>query len=709
MNTKPCTTSLSTAFKVGTRSSKLALIQTQNALDLLQADFPNSDFQRIDQKSPGDRDLKTDLRQSPADFFTRDLDEAVLNGELDAAIHSAKDMPYPVTDGLDWFWLPWKEDPRDAIILRPGETLDDLPKNFIAGVSSDRREEYLREFFPDSISKPIRGDIGQRLAQLDAGDFDMIIMAGCALKRLNQAERISQWIPLSEMPVPEAQGTLSVTFRKNDPRWQKIRTLYTKAVTFAGAGIGTADNSTLATIKAIKNCDICLYDALMDDRLLANLSPQAQPIFVGKRSGKHYMRQVKISELVDDYTRKGYKVVRLKGGDASVFGRLAEEVETLDELSLPYRVIPGVTASSVSSAETGILSTRRGINRGFTVMTPREACGKIVDIQEQIEKYQPIYLYMSIATLRPAAAQLVEGGRSSDSPAAVVFGAGSNDQIVVRGTLADIADKVDQIETSLPGLVIIGEIAAYKFQESGPLGGRKVLLTCSAQIQEKASIFTQDFGGRPIQFPLIELKANSAGAKEVTNVKNYDWIVITSPSSVRCFMEQVEQQSVDLRSIPKIMTCGKGSADELKKYGIHADASPEFDFSAKALIETAGKVLKPNEKVLRLRAQKAGEKLAESLKELAVEVTDCVLYDNSPINYDVLPKFDDVFFASASAVESFVAQWGVEALKDKTIVVIGLPTRDALEKIGIDNAIVSKIATVEGSINTLAKFHLNKE
>ena len=85
-------------------------------------------------------DIETDLSESPQDFFTRDLDEAVLAGRLDLAVHSAKDLPEPIVEGLDWFWLPWRADPRDVVVVRKGCEISDLPVDPVIGVSSDRRE-----------------------------------------------------------------------------------------------------------------------------------------------------------------------------------------------------------------------------------------------------------------------------------------------------------------------------------------------------------------------------------------------------------------------------------------------------------------------------------------------------------------------------------------------------------------------------------------
>ncbi|MDR2849079.1 MAG: hydroxymethylbilane synthase, partial [Verrucomicrobiota bacterium] len=185
----------SARLKVGTRGSRLAVVQTQDALDKIATLFPELGFDVVTVETPGDRDLTTDLRASPGDFFTRDLDDALREGRIDWAVHSAKDLPDPPPADLDWFWLPWHEDPRDAWVLPPGKTWAELPARPIVGVSSERREAYCKKRLPDAVMKPIRGAIPARLEQLDAGAYDALLVAGAALNRLGLSHRVAEWIP----------------------------------------------------------------------------------------------------------------------------------------------------------------------------------------------------------------------------------------------------------------------------------------------------------------------------------------------------------------------------------------------------------------------------------------------------------------------------------------------------------------------------------
>ena len=802
---------------MGTRSSNLAVLQSRKALNRFEELFPEIKWKLINSSSPGDRDRKTDLRETPVNFFTKDLDDLVRDGQLDCAIHSAKDLPYPLPEDIDWLWLPWREDPRDVIILpkgkmqlipplkgvpdRAGDVINELsnknhptlkhtpprgstrdvppithpvalrhpsqegirgelstgsqlsnrtfrspaatcsppfikrsPENFGGvrgisirdcgdfggckiGVSSDRREKYCEQHFPKAELLTIRGNIEERISQLDAGKYDMIIMAAAALLRLNLQNRISKWISLKDLPTPEGQGTLALTFRKNDERFLTLRGLFVKSVTFAGAGVGTADLYTTASLKAIQNCDICLHDHLQDRKLLDELPQTAKCICVGKRSGLHSVSQKEITNLIVNYARKGYKVVRLKAGDPCIFGRLAEETEELERLRLPYTVIPGISSISAATAGTGMMLTRRNISRGFVAMTPRKAGGGIAPVNNKARAELPIVFFMSINTAHEVVEELIKDGLAEKTPAAVVFGAYSDNEIVLRGTLENICEKIQETKNPKnPGLLIIGEPVKYCFDKTlGAFAGRKILLTCSSALQDRAAGIVRDFGGIPIQRPLIKLTLNGgdipplkvsdpacAGGDLGGCKLDYDWIVMTSPSSIRCFFKMLKKAKVDLRNLPKIMVCGAGTKKELERSSIFADAAPNFDFGATGILKTAKEIFVPGQKILRLRSDKAGNALADKFRELGLIVDDQILYHNEMITYDNHPEFDAVLFASASAVEAFDNLWGFDILKNKTILTIGKPTKKLLEEKGITEIVIGREATVKASLYTLA-------
>lgn len=698
-------------IRTGTRSSKLALIQANSTLKKIAELLPELTFEIKEYSSPGDRDRHTDLRVSSSDFFTKDLDDAVLKGNIDCAIHSAKDLPDPIPEGMDWFWLPWHEEQRDALILPEGKSVDDLPEKPVAGISSDRREKWCLSRFPSAKIKSIRGNIEERLEQLDAGEYDLVIMASAAISRLGHQDRIAEMIPADELPVPPGQGFLAITFRSDNQLMKNIRSLFVKSVTFAGSGIGTEENTTLGTIRALKHCDVCLYDSLMPPELLNYLPKTAERIDAGKRCGEHHMDQNGINLKLQELARQGKRVVRLKGGDPTIFGRLAEETEALDTIQLPYRVLPGVSSLNTASASTGILLTRRGISRGFCVMTPRQKDEGLAAVNSEARCRLPIVFFMAAQVTGDIVEQLISEGLSPATPSALVYSAGTNEEETVRCRLSDLPAKAAAMEGSKqrPAILVIGDVSTFSFSSHGALRGRSILLTCSESLQEKASLITTDFGGKPVNLPLIRLSPSDQARERLADIANYDFLTLTSPSSVRCFADLIKQMKIDFRRIPFVMACGTGTANELLNCGIHPEIMPESEFSASGLMKAAKPFLKEKIRILRLRSDKAGPELAEELRAEGADVDDCVLYHNKPVHWDRLPEFDAVFFASASAVECFLDQWGPSALDGKTILAIGKPTAEALNKKCRGADVIGRKATVESAISTLAEHFIRSE
>ena len=688
-------------FTVGARGSALSRAQTAGALDFLRARFPGTDYRVVTVETPGDRDLVTPIEKSAPDFFTRDLDEAVREGRVDFAVHSAKDLPPKIADDLDWFWLPERADPRDCWVTPPGRRLSQLEpppgrrlsqlggRGLRVGVSSERRAAYAKKVYPKAKLLPIRGSIDSRIQQLRDGRYDAVLMALAGITRLYGGtppgvELIP--IPIEELTPPEAQGYLAVVFRAGDARLMAMRAQFVKAVRFVSAGVGDAGLCTVQGMRDLECADVVLHDALFDLSLLEQkTADRGQRIDVGKRCGAHTMKQVEITQLICDETRKGRRVVRLKGGDAGLFGRLAEETDALTALQIPFVVRPGVSALVAATTGTGLLLTRRGESRGFTAYTPRSTGTET-----------PQVAFMATRMASDEARRLVREGWPRTTPCAFVFDAAGSREEVRTATLGTVRKILPAKEEDRPGLFIVGRAAAHGgWPRLGPLGGRRVLVTCSDAVQARAMTAVEDLGGRPVRWPLIELCATRTFGEEVSD---YDAIVLTSPSAVRIFFANC---TCDMRRLGAFYTCGAGTDAELRRHGIASDVVPASDFSAAGLIAEIKKLDLHGKRVLRLRSAKAGAGVARALRRAGAKVDDVVLYENRACAPEgVLPPFDDVFFASASAVESFLARYGARALRGKGVLVMGGPTRAALPKSFSAKARIFDImtATISGTV-----------
>ena len=697
------------AIKVGARSSELSIRQASAALERLSEMFPGVDFDVAPFTTPGDRDKKSDLRVSDSDFFTRDLDEAVLRGEVDCAIHSAKDLPYPVPSGLDWFWLPWRADRRDALVARKGMSLERLPGRPVVGVSSDRRAEYAERRFPGAELKPVRGNIRGRLEKLDAGEFDILIMAVAGLERLGLEGRVSESVPLDLLPTPPGQGVLALTFKEGSRLFASIRSAFVRAAAFVGSGPGDHKLATLSAVECLESCDVCLYDALSPEKLLDHLSDEAERIYVGKRAGRHSMDQAQITELIAERVRRGERVVRLKGGDPGVFGRLAEELELLDRLELPYRIVPGVSALSAATTGTGLPPTRRGVSRSFTVATPRKSRSAGFEwISEKERASSTLILFMASKHVADTAEALMAEGRSGNEPTAVVYAAGTADERVVASTLSDISGILkNEPDTESPGIVIVGGAADARFlhRRRGAFSGGRVLLTCSEGLAERAATVVRWFGGVPVVEPLVRIEPDPEGMAELERILDFDWVVVTSPAAATVFLDGLSVAGLDIRGIPKLLVAGPGTARVFEASGIRPDVVPESDFGAAGVRKIAETAFSPGCGVARVASNIApsAEELFSGLG-LNLKIADFRLYRNAETAPDTLPEFNHALFASSSAVRSFASSFGADALKGKNVAAIGRPTATALAELeGIEDPAMPPEPTIEAAVDALAR------
>ena len=204
-------------LRIGTRTSPLALKQVEEVLNVLREVYPVNKAQIVTVDTYGDRDKNTPISDiEGSDFFTKEIDEALLRGEVDFVIHSAKDLPNRLREGLIIAAVTKGLDSHDVLVSKRGLKLDELSEGAMLGISSRRRKDGLKRFRPDFNVVDIRGNIGERLARLDSSDLDGIVTAGCALLRLGLKRRITQIIPFKIIEPHTMQGALAILTRKKD-------------------------------------------------------------------------------------------------------------------------------------------------------------------------------------------------------------------------------------------------------------------------------------------------------------------------------------------------------------------------------------------------------------------------------------------------------------------------------------------------------------
>ncbi|UCP14582.1 hydroxymethylbilane synthase [Aeromonas media] len=204
-------------LRIATRKSPLALWQANFVKDRLEALYPDLLVELVPMSTQGDKILDTPLAKvGGKGLFVKELETAMLEGRADIAVHSMKDVPVEFPEGLGLHTICEREDPRDAFVSNRFKQIDELPQGAVVGTSSLRRQCQLRAARPDLVIRDLRGNVNTRLAKLDAGEYDAIILAAAGLKRLEMAHRITAFIEPEQSLPANGQGAVGIECRLDD-------------------------------------------------------------------------------------------------------------------------------------------------------------------------------------------------------------------------------------------------------------------------------------------------------------------------------------------------------------------------------------------------------------------------------------------------------------------------------------------------------------
>ncbi len=231
-------------------------------------------------------------------------------------------------------------------------------------------------------------------------------------------------------------------------------------VSFVGSGPGDPELLTLKAVSRLQSADAVLFDDL-SSAVLGHARPGADLVAVGKRAGRPSPTQAHVSQLLVDYARTGIRVVRLKSGDAGMFGRLEEEIVALRAAGIPFEIIPGISAASAAAAAAQIPLTRRLSARRVQFVTGHDVTG---DLPEQrnmaalADAEATTVVFMPKRTFPALAASLIEHGLSPDTPALIAENIGHPDQSLARSTIATLAEQLQAGFSSKPALILYGPL-----------------------------------------------------------------------------------------------------------------------------------------------------------------------------------------------------------------------------------------------------------
>lgn len=505
-------------------------------------------------------------------------------------------------------------------------------------------------------------------------------------------------------------------------------------VYLVGAGPGDARLITIKGKECIEKADAIVYDRLASPRLLRWAKPGAQKVYVGKLPDRHTMKQEEINRLLADLALEGKVVVRLKGGDPTIFGRVGEEAELLQQLGIPFEIVPGITSSISVPAYAGIPVTHRDLASSLSIITGHESPDKL-DRMIQWDKVTnatgTLIFMMGVAKIGYISSQLIKHGRPAETPVALIRWGTRAEQDTLVGTLEDIEERVKAADFQPPAVIVVGEVVLQreklKWAERMPLFGKRILVT-RARSQASALVSRiEELGGEPYECPVIDTvmpssaEALSGVRSALEKLDTYDWVFFTSVNGVDYFFRHLMACGKDIRALAsaRIVAVGPATCEALRERGIAAEVLKER-FQAEGLIDAYGSQLAPGQRVLLPRGDKARRWLPEKLRELGLEVTEAMMYETVILHEDdeeLMKMLLDgivhaVTFTSSStvtnllkALENMGAERPVDLLQASAIFCIGPVTAKTAEEAGLHVTRVAEEATIDSLVQALCEWN----
>lgn len=680
-------------IRVIARGSRLSRLQVEEVFK----NFPELAYEIKYLESYGDKNQQISLLngEAPADIFTRELDDAIRQGDADIAIHSAKDLPYPLPEDMEVIALFPAFDTTDSLVSRDHKKLAELPVGSIIGTSSPLRKKGLNELRPDLTIKGIRGCIEDRVQQVKDGKYDAAIVATCALKRLGMEDEIAEVLPFPTHPL---QGFLAITALKESAAnrnaegtkvpadlqsdvkqaisSQALKQAFASksildkqgSVSLVGFGPGDPDLLTIKAAKAIDAADIIFYDDLIDDSYLTD--KKAEKIYVGKRAGYHHKEQADINRLLLEAAREGKNVVRLKGGDPMIFAHGSEEIEFLESNLIKVNVIPGITTASALAASQKISLTHRDFSSCVALVSGHTP-------QPVTPDAETLVYYMGAKQLQAIATQLIdEEGWAFNTPVLLTYNVSRQDEQTFETTLWELRNG-EKKDLPTPLIALIGNVAGLKHHQASDI--KPTLYTGTLpDIEKRNADYTYT--------PLIEINNSSIFSLKdaLYDEENYEYykgkglawddddekkpkyVVFTSQhsisSTIECIPELLEEQENYI-----FISIGNTTTEALHNAGIKDVIQVEEDNRfgiIKWFEKEKEKYDEANaryEDIIYPHSSLSPEDIPLALQELGFSVKSFVAYKNVMPEHPRLVNlnhFKRIVFTSPSTIDNFIELYG---------------------------------------------------
>jgi uroporphyrinogen III methyltransferase/synthase len=479
-------------------------------------------------------------------------------------------------------------------------------------------------------------------------------------------------------------------------------------VYLVGAGPGDPGLITVKGKRVLERADAVLYDNLASERLLDHAPPSAEKIYVGKKRAQHEMSQEEISALLIERARRGWTVVRLKGGDPFIFARGGEEIEALAAAGIPFEIVPGVTTPLGLAAYTGVPLTHREHSSAVTFVTGHNV--EAID-WGKIGSAETVVLFMGLVNFAAIAREMIARGRSPKTPAMVVRWATRPDQETLVGTLETLPDQIVQRALRPPATIVIGEVVAlrdrFSWFERLPLFGQRIVVTRDRRQAAELAEPLEELGAEVLLLPVIEIQPPADPEpleRAMLQLHAYDWIIFTSVNGVRSFVNALG----DIRSLrAKVCAIGPATAAAVDALHIKVDRMPT-EYVAESLLEALAGDELAGKRVLLPRAAVARDLVPMELTRRGAKV-DVVEAYRTGVPPDAATRTREVLarnpawitFTSSSTVKNFVAIAGRESLEGIRIASIGPITSATARELGLTVHAEANPHTIPGLVDVI--------
>jgi uroporphyrinogen III methyltransferase / synthase len=495
-------------------------------------------------------------------------------------------------------------------------------------------------------------------------------------------------------------------------------------VYLVGAGPGDPELITERGARRLREADLVLYDALVHPSILAHAA-QAEQVFVGKRAGRPSQRQHEINTRMIDAARAGKCVVRLKGGDPYLFGRGSEEAEALHDAGIPFEVVPGVPSPLAATAYAGISLTHRTLSSSVAYVTATESPEKdrsSHDWSKLATATETLVIFMGLHRVASLMALLIEHGRSTDAPAAVISRASTPDQETLVGTVETLPALLEARPLPTPALIVVGDVVSLRRQlrwyDEGPLFGARVLVTRPEGQGDGLAQRLRDAGAEPILVPAIAIGPPSDPAPLAhlaSTLHQYDWVVLTSKNGVDALFASLSAQGRDARAFggAKVLAIGTATAAALLARGVRVPAEFRGEAAAQALIDELGEGIRAA-RIALPRAEVARDVLPDTLGAAGASVDVIPVYRNLPRPEDqariaellMSDAIDVITLTAPSTLESVLSalrtHGGDATILSRVVCAsIGPVTTEAARRAGVRVDVTASPYTADGLFDSL--------